>query len=213
MEMEIKIGIVEDHSEFRQGLGFLVSAVPGYEVAWAYGSAEEALKIGSEVDVMLLDINLPGLSGIEAVPQFKKRFPGQKIIMLTILEDAGHILNAISKGADGYILKKAHPQRIIEAIQQVYDGGAALTPVVARHVLECFKPAPGSGDGLSELTQREKEILKEVITGLTNEKIAEKLFISSQTVRSHIKNIYIKLQVHTRAEVVAKALKDKISLS
>jgi DNA-binding NarL/FixJ family response regulator len=208
--MDISIGIVEDHSEFRQSLVYLISSTAGYEVAWAFGSVEEALEQYAKTDVMLLDINLPGLSGLEAIPLFKQKCPGQKIVMLTILEDDFHILEAIKMGADGYILKKTSPHKIIDAIQQVYEGGAALTPMVAKQVMNFLKPRAAKPESPSNLTSREKEILVLIAQGLTNEIIADKLFISVQTVRNHIKNIYEKLQVHSRAQVVVTAFKKNL---
>ena len=204
--MTVKVGIVEDHSEFRQSLSYLISSFSGYLVSWSCGSAEEALGRDA-VDVILLDINLPGKSGIEAITFFKAKSPDQKIVMLTILEDEHHILSAIKNGADGYILKKTPPSRILEAIQIVYDGGAALTPMVARLVLSAFNPS-FKKETASELTPREKEILGLITEGLSTDHIANKLFISIQTVRNHIKSIYEKLQVHSKAQAVAKALKE-----
>ncbi|MFZ4521950.1 MAG: response regulator [Bacteroidales bacterium] len=206
----ITIGIVEDHSEFRQSLVFLISSFTAYQVAWALGSVEEALDNQPSTDVILLDINLPNLSGVEAIPLFKEKFPGQKIIMLTIQDDADSILSAIKAGADGYILKKTSPQKILEAIQQVYEGGAALTPMVAKQVLSLFQPAKAPGEATTLLTPREKEILTLITQGMSTLVIAEKRFISPQTVRNHIKNIYEKLHVHSKAHAVAKALKEKI---
>ena len=130
--------------------------------------------------------------------------------MLTILEDDYHILEAIKNGADGYILKKSSPNKILDAIQQVYEGGGALTPMVARQVMAFLKPEAPKPGSESNLTVREKEILVLITQGMTNELIADKLFISVQTVRNHIKNIYDKLQVHSRAQVVVKAFKDKL---
>lgn len=208
--MAITIGIVEDHSEFRQSLVFLISTLSEYTVSWSYSSVEEAFENFTETDVILLDINLPGMTGIEAIPLFKQKYPDQKIVMLTILEDDFHILEAIKNGADGYILKKSSPNKIVEAIQQVYEGGAALTPMVARQVMAFLKPEAAKSGSPSNLTPREKEILLLITQGMTNELIAAKLFISVQTVRNHIKNIYDKLQVHSRAQVVVKAFKDKL---
>ena len=208
--MAITIGLVEDHSEFRRSLEYLISSFSDYGVAWSYASVEEALENYTETDVILLDINLPGLSGLEAIPLFKNKWASQKIIMLTILEDDYHILESIKNGADGYILKKSSPNKILEAIQQVYDGEAALTPMVARQVMAFLKQAPAQTVSPSLLTLREREILTLIAQGMTNEVIAETLFISVQTVRNHIKNIYDKLQVHSRAQVVVKAFKDKL---
>jgi DNA-binding NarL/FixJ family response regulator len=208
--MVVSIGIVEDHPEFRQSLVYLISTYSDYSVKWEYSSVEEALERFTETDIILLDISLPGLSGIEAIPLFKKKCFDQKIIMLTILEDDYHILEAIKNGADGYILKKSSPDKILDAIDQVYEGGAALTPMVARQVMTFLKPLAVKPDSPSHLTTREKEILGLITQGITNEVIAVKLFISVQTVRNHIKNIYEKLQVHSRAQVVVKAFKEKL---
>ena len=210
IEMGISVGIVEDHSEFRQSLVYLISSFSEYSVAWSYSSVEEALENFTETNIILLDINLPGLSGIDAIPLFKQRFAQQKIVMLTILEDDYHILEAIKNGADGYLLKKSSPNKILDAIQQVYDGGAALTPMVAKQVMAFLKPGVQKPGAESNLTVREKEILVLITQGMTNELIADKLFISVQTVRNHIKNIYDKLQVHSRAQVVVKAFKEKL---
>jgi DNA-binding NarL/FixJ family response regulator len=208
--MSISIGIVEDHFEFRQGLEYLIASFSDYTLAWAYSSIEEALENYTETDVMLLDINLPGMTGIEAIPMFKHKCPGQKIIMLTILEDDHHILEAIKNGADGYILKKSSPVKILDAIQQVYEGAAALTPMVAKQVMAFLKPKITTQESPSSLTPREKEILTLITQAMSNEAIAGKLFISVQTVRNHIKNIYDKLQVHSRSQVVIKAFREKL---
>jgi DNA-binding NarL/FixJ family response regulator len=208
--MKITIGIVEDHSEFRQSLVYLISSFTEYQVAWALGSVEEALDNQPSVDVILLDVNLPELSGIEAIPLFKEKWPEQKIIMLTIQDDEESILTAIKSGADGYILKKTSPHKILEAIQQVYEGGTALTPMVAKQVLALFKLQKTVIECDSSLTPREKEILILITQGMTTAVIADKLFITQQTVRNHVKNIYGKLQVHSKAPAVARALKEKI---
>lgn len=201
---------MEDHTEFRQSLEYLISSNACCTLAWSFPSVEEALDRYCKSDVMLLDINLPGLSGIDAIPAFRKKELTQKIIMLTILDDDFHILEAIKKGADGYILKKSSPAKILESIQQVFEGGAALTPMVAKQVLTYLKPETSQAGSPTGLTPREKEILGLITQGMTNELIAGKLFISVQTVRNHIKNIYDKLQVHSRAQVVAKAIHERL---
>jgi DNA-binding NarL/FixJ family response regulator len=208
--MAVSVGIVEDHEEFRQSLIFLVSSFTDFQVVWSFGSVEEALGNSVSPDVLLLDINLPGMTGLESIPIFKNRWSETKIIMLTILEDEHNIMTAIKSGADGYILKKTNPQKILDAIQQVYEGGAALTPMVAKQVLSFFKPLQAEMQQVTTLTKREHEILSYIVSGITNERIAVELFISTQTVRNHIKNIYEKLQVHSKAQVVAKALKEKM---
>ncbi|NVO19818.1 MAG: response regulator transcription factor [Bacteroidetes bacterium] len=208
--MAISLGIVEDHSEFRQSLIYLVSSFSDYSVKWSFGSVEEALDNFSDIDVLLLDISLPKMAGNDSIPLFKNLCPDLKVIMLTIQEDPNSILKAIQNGADGYILKKTHPQKILEAIQQVRDGGAPITPLVARQVFSFLKTAPGKGINEAKLTSREIEILTLITQGFSTEIIAEKLFISIQTVRNHIKNIYDKLQVHSKAQAVAKALNEKL---
>lgn len=139
--MAISVAIIEDHTEFRQSLVYLISSFSDYSVSWAFSSVEEALKKFVPTEVLLLDINLPGLSGIEAIQLFKEKQPSIKIIMLTIFEDEHHIFEAIKHGADGYILKKSSPNKILDAIIQVTEGGAALTPMVAKQVMEFLKPA------------------------------------------------------------------------
>lgn len=208
--MEITIGIVEDHSEFRQSLVFLISSFTEYRLLWALGSAEEAIDQQEPADIILLDINLPKLSGVEAIPFLKEKFPEQKIIMLTIQDDEESIVSAIKAGADGYILKKTSPQKILEAIQQVYEGGAALTPMVAKQVLALFQPQKVIVESPTNLTPREKEILHLITQGITTVVIADSLFISQQTVRNHIKSIYEKLHVHSKAHAVSRALKERI---
>ncbi len=208
--MQIDIGIIEDHTEFRLGLVFMFAGYADFAVQWHFSSVEECLSAGVQPDLILLDINLPSMSGIDAIPVLKKKFPGTRIIMLTVLEEANTIIRAIINGADGYILKKTHPHKIPEAIQQVIEGGACLTPLVARQIFNFIQPVKNEPAGANELTGREKEILTLIVEGNINEKIAERLFISPETVRSHIKNIYSKLQVHNRAAAVSKALKDHL---
>jgi DNA-binding NarL/FixJ family response regulator len=210
MALIISIGVIEDHNEFRQSLEYLISSFTEYKMIWSHASVGPALDDNDPPDIILLDINLPDISGIDAIPLLKKQYPEVKIIMLTILEDGFHVLEALKNGADGYIIKKTNPNKILDAIQQVFEGGAALTPVVARQVLNYLKPAEQNPASASKLTAREKEILVFLTRGMTPELIASRLYISPQTVRNHIKSIYLKLQVHNRAEVVSKAIKDHL---
>ncbi len=208
--MSITVGIVEDHEEFRKSLAFLISSIKDYHVEWSFGSVEEAIENNVATDVVMLDINLPRMTGLEAIQVLKNRWKETKIIMLTILEDEYNIMTAIKNGADGYILKKTNPQKILDAIQQVFEGGAALTPMVAKQVLSFFKPDKKEKELVTILTKREQEILSYIVSGITNEQIAVELYISTQTVRNHVKNIYEKLHVHSKAQVVAKALTEKM---
>lgn len=208
--MAITVGLVEDHSEFRHSLEYLISTNTQLMLAWSFASAEEALNRYDDADIILLDINLHGLSGIEAIRLFKQKYPAPKIIMLTIVEDDKIVLEAIRNGADGYILKKSNPQKIFDAIENVQGGGAALTPMIAKQVMDFLRPDFIEKNRTTLLTPREKEILILITQGIATDVIAEKLFISAQTVRNHIKNIYEKLHVHSRAQVVSKAYRDKL---
>lgn len=210
-KVKVKIGIIEDHADFRKSLSFLLSSTGEFTIAWAVESAEKALKIKDEVSIILLDINLPSMSGIQAIPFLKSSFPGSRIIMLTILEDDENIFNAIRQGADGYLLKKSDPFRIMEAIRQVNEGGGVLTPSVAKQVLNHFKSNSNPVEAEYHLTLREKEVLGLVVNGISTERIASTLYLSEETVRNHIRHIYEKLQVHTRAQAVAKALRERLT--
>jgi len=207
----IKVGIIEDHRDFRQSLTFLLGSTGDFKVAWSYESAEAALDESTDADVILLDINLPAMQGIDAIAPLKKKHPGSRIVMLTILEDDANVINAIRLGADGYILKKTNPLKIMEAVRQVNEGGSPLTPSVARQVLTIFKSQNAQSGQDYNLTPREKEILHLIVTGASTSTIAHILFISEETVRNHIRHIYGKLQVHTKAQAVAKALIERLT--
>ncbi|MEI6456459.1 MAG: response regulator transcription factor [bacterium] len=207
----IKVGIIEDHRDFRQSLTFLLGSAGDFKVAWSYESAEAALDKSSDADVILLDINLPAMSGIEAIVPLKKMYPEARIVMLTILEDDANVINAIRLGADGYMLKKTNPLKIMEAVRQVNEGGSPLTPSVARQVLSIFKSQNAQADQDYNLTAREKEILNLIVHGASTTGIAQMLFISEETVRNHIRHIYEKLQVHTKAQAVAKAIRERLT--
>jgi DNA-binding NarL/FixJ family response regulator len=207
----IKVGIIEDHRDFRQSLTFLLGSAGDFRVAWSYESAEAALDNGSDADVILLDINLPAMSGIDAIVPLKKIHPQARIVMLTILEDDANVINAIRLGADGYMLKKTNPLKIMEAVRQVNEGGSPLTPSVARQVLSIFKSQNEQADQDYNLTAREKEILNLIVHGASTTGIAQMLFISEETVRNHIRHIYEKLQVHTKAQAVAKAIRERLT--
>jgi len=205
----IKVSIIEDHNDFRQGLAYLIRASEGFECLDTFASAEEGIEgLSGREDVLLLDINLPNLSGIEAIPLIRERFPDIKIIMLTVFDDDDNIMNAILAGADGYLLKKTAPPQILSSLKTCIAGGSPMTPGVAKKVLTLFKKhIPVKNDDFS-LTQRETEILNLLVDGLENQAIADKLFISVQTVRNHIRHIYDKLQVHSKSQAVVKAIRE-----
>jgi DNA-binding NarL/FixJ family response regulator len=204
----IHVAIVEDHVDFSESINFLLKSTDGFLPIGPYSSVEEALRKMMAPDVVLLDINLPGMSGIEGVEHIKKRFPGTKIIMLTVFEDNKNIFHAILAGADGYLLKKTPPVRILQSIEDVVAGGAPMTPVVARQALTIFKEYAPKGTSEHVLTDREQEILLLIVKGIATKAIATKLSISHATVRNHIRHIYEKLHVHSKSQVVVKALQE-----
>lgn len=209
MKKNIRVAIIEDHADFRDGLAQLLTAASGFEIAGTFGSVEKSLTNFPECDVLLLDINLPGKSGIESIPLFKRMCPAAQIVMMTGLDDDDTIFKAIIAGADGYLLKKTSPAKVLTAIEDASDGGTPMTPYVARRVIEHFKQnTPRQTD--YQLTDREKEILAALVDGLDNREIGEKLFISYETVRNHLKHIYEKLHVNTRSQAVSKAFTEHL---
>lgn len=203
----LRIAIIEDHDDFREGLHHLLQATEGFQCVGRFPSVEEAMKKMPEPDVVLLDIHLPGKSGIEAIPEIKARHPAAQIIMLTVFEDDRNIFNAILAGANGYLLKKTPPARLLLAIEEAAAGGMPMTPVVARQAVDMFKRFVPAERTTGSLTQRESQILQLLVEGLNYMMIAERLFISLDTVRNHIRHIYEKLQVHSKAEAVVIAVK------
>lgn len=207
----ISVVIVEDDAQIREGISVLIQSTEGFELKGAFGDCQSALKNLEDIlpDVFLMDISMPGLTGIECTSKIKSTYPSANIIMLTVYEDDAQIFDSLRAGASGYILKRTPLDQILEAIKDVQSGGAPMTPSIAKRVLNFFNDA---GNKLKEynLTQRENEILNELVSGLSYKKIAETLFISLDTVRSHIKNIYQKLQVSSKSEAVVKALKEKL---
>ncbi|MEJ2636833.1 MAG: response regulator transcription factor [Calditrichia bacterium] len=208
----INIMIVEDDDTFRESLQALINASENLACPFACESCEEALKIMEKdfvPEIILLDIKLPGISGIEGIRKFKSITPATHIIMLTIFDDDNLIFNALCRGAEGYLLKSATPQQIRESVQNVMCGGAAMTPTIAGKVLRMFTQY-AQPKGEYELTVREKEILQLLVDGLSKKHLADRLCISLHTVDTHLKNIYAKLQVHSQIDVIAKALKEHL---
>lgn len=203
----IKTAIVEDDPRYRE---LLRTILQSSEKVVPVCILENCMNIIADVrksapDVVIMDINLPGKSGIEGMEELKRTFPDLKVLMLTVFEDDEKIFAAIKAGANGYLLKKDSPQKVLDSIQDVFDGKASMNGVIARKVLDFFhrKPAVKKPDEY-HLTKREHEILEFLIDGLSYKEIADKCFISVQTLNSHIKNIYGKLGVHSRAEASAK---------
>jgi DNA-binding NarL/FixJ family response regulator len=208
-EPKIRVAIVEDHADFREGLIHMLTSAGRFVIAGAFNSVESALDDFPACDVLLLDINLPGKSGIESIPLFRRSSPSAQIVMMTGLDDDDSIFNAILAGADGYLLKKTPPSRVITAIEDAALGGTPMTPYVARRVIDHFKQnAPVQND--YQLTEREQDILTALVNGSDNREIADTLFISYETVRNHLKKVYDKLHVNSRSQAVSKALTERI---
>jgi DNA-binding NarL/FixJ family response regulator len=206
--MAIRVSIVEDIKDIREGLGTLICGSEGFSCVSSYPNAESALKeiIYDKPDVVLMDIGLPGMSGIDCIRKLKLKEPGIQIIMLTVYEDDDHIFNALVAGASGYLIKKTPPVKLLEAIQDVYNGGSPMSSQIARKVISEFQSINKSSVETESLSSREQEILSYLAKGYRYKEIAEKLFISIETVRTHLRNIYEKLHVHSRTEAVLKFL-------
>lgn len=202
------IAIVEDHAELRQTWAQIVDAAPGYRCVCSCDTGEEALKVIPQhrPNVVLMDINLPGMSGIKCTEALKARMPDTQVLILTVYEDSEMIFEALQAGASGYLLKRTSPARLIDAIKDAKDGGAPMTSEVARKVVQSFrKPAnPAAKD--ADLTEREGEILKLLSQGFVTKEIATKLGISFYTAQTHLQHIYQKLHVRSRTEAVIKYL-------
>lgn len=204
--MPINISIVEDIKDIREGLCALINGSEGFSCISSFSNAESALRdiIDDKPDVVLMDIGLPGMSGVDCIRKLKAKKPELQIIMLTVYEDDDHIFKALVAGASGYLIKKTPPAKLLEAIQDVYNGGSPMSSQIARKVISAFQSINKSSDETENLSSREQEILSYLAKGFRYKEIAEKLFISIETVRTHLRNIYEKLHVHSRTEAVLK---------
>jgi DNA-binding NarL/FixJ family response regulator len=203
----ITVTLIEDDDEIRESLSYLINATEGYECISAYADCESALNHFEEElpDVILMDIGLPGMSGIDGIKIIKAKRPDIDIIVLTIHENDQYVFDALCAGATGYLIKETQPVKILDAIKEVHSGGAPMSTQIARMLIGSFKVQPSS-----LLTQRETEVLSNLCEGKSYRMIAGNLFISEETVRRHIKNIYKKLEVHSKSEAVAKAIREKL---
>jgi DNA-binding NarL/FixJ family response regulator len=203
-DYDITVCIIEDDETIREGYAFLIGNTPGYKITSTYPSFEAAIKKieTDNPDVILLDVELPGISGVEALPKLKKILPQTYLLILTVYEEEMLIFRALGNGASGYLTKNTPPEKIVAAIKEVTEGGGPMSANIARLVISSFKRSDSS-----PLTRRETEILEHIATGQSRKKIASELFIDLETVKSHIKNIYQKLDVHSREEAI-KAAKD-----
>jgi DNA-binding NarL/FixJ family response regulator len=207
----INVAIVEDNKTIREGLAALITGTPGYDCVGSFPDCEKFLSNISKtnIDVVLMDIGLPGINGIEGVKRARKINPTLNILMLTIYEESNVVFEALCAGACGYLVKKTPPSRLLEAIKDICEGGSPMSSNIARQIITVFhqkKSMNGNGKDY-ELTPREKEVLNHLADGYNYQEIADKIFISVDTVRHHIRNIYKKLHVHSQSEAVAKAIR------
>jgi DNA-binding NarL/FixJ family response regulator len=207
----IRIAVVEDDKTVREGLQMLLNGSPGFSCVATYSNGEDAVADLPAVlpDVALMDINLPGISGIECILALKEQKVPIQFIMLTVFEDSDDIFHSLSAGASGYLLKQTPPAKLLEAIQDVYRGGSPMSGEIARKVVQSFQHPLPDYAAANGLTKREDEILGYLVKGYFYKEIAGELFISVETVRTHIRNIYEKLQVRTRSEAILKYLNSR----
>ncbi len=205
----IKVGIIEDNAALRSSLSRLINSQPNMSCVLAIGTLMHIVSelVNNVPDILVLDIGLPDMSGIEGVKLIKMSFPEIQVLMFTVFEDDDKIFDAIRFGASGYLLKKAPPGEIILAIEDLIKGGAPMSPSIARKVIQSFQQVPVAETQGYCLTAREKEVLYCLVEGLSHKKIAEKYFVSISTIRTHISNIYEKLHVNSKAQAVARVLR------
>ena len=208
----IKVAIIEDQRDIRECLTYLINGTEGYSCTGSYRSMEEALDgIGHQLpDVVLSDIGLPGMDGIEGARILKERYPNLLLLMLTVYDDDERIFDAMCAGASGYLLKKTPPARLIESLREAVQGGAPMSPEVARRVITLFREIRPPERADYELTPHETRVLKLFVEGHNYKTAAAELGVSVNTVNFHVRSIYEKLQVHTRSEAVAKALLNRL---
>lgn len=205
----ILVSIVDDEKDLRQSIATFVNGSPGFKCVSAYGSAETALK-GLRVDkpdVVLMDINLGGMNGIECVEQLKIEMPAIQVLMLTVYEDTDQIFKALEAGATGYLLKRSSPTKLLQAIREVHAGGSPMSSSIARKVVASFQKSQQTGPKAVHLSPREEMVLNCLAKGLTYKQIADQLEISIDTIRTYLRRIYEKLHVQSRTEAVAKYLR------
>ena len=207
--MQIKVAIVDDDEGIRSTLSALIKRSDGFKLTGEFPDAEQALKDLPKLapDVVLMDINLPGMKGYECVRRLKAAHPAMQFLMLTVYEDSESLFNSLRAGASGYLLKRTASGRLLEAIRDVHEGGSPMSPQLARRVVQFFSnPAPESAS-LAKLTAAEREFLGQLANGHPYKEIADRMNISIDTVRSYVRTVYEKLHVHSRTEAVVKYLR------
>jgi DNA-binding NarL/FixJ family response regulator len=205
--------IIEDNELLRDSLMEAINKSGQISCRNSFGSGEAALDLIEKEelvpDIILLDIGLPGMNGIELIPELKKLTPSSKILIITVHDDDENVFNAICAGASGYLLKDLSADGIVNSISEVMNGGAPMNSHIAKKVLGMFRDQNVKFDGY-DLSEREKEILALLVDGLSKKQIAENIFLSHHTVDSHIRNIYAKLEVHSRSSAISKAIREKL---
>ena len=208
----IRVVIVEDDPAVREGLGLIINATPGFHCIGGFASVEDALKLSDneQPGVLLLDINLPGMSGSAGVKLFREKYPSLQVLMLTIYAEQERVFESICNGASGYLLKKTPPARLLESIRETYEGGAPMSPEIARQVINFFRRNAPPQNLEYQLTAQETRLLKLLSDGYSYKSSAAQLNISINTVRNYIRSIYEKLHVNTKSEAVSKALRYRL---
>jgi DNA-binding NarL/FixJ family response regulator len=204
-----KVSIIEDDEEFAGALATILNGTPGYRCVSIHSNGEDALKDMpvDEVDILLTDLSLPGIGGAECIRRLREKSPKLLCMVLTVHEDAGKIFDSLKAGATGYLLKKTPPAQILEGIANLLQGGAPMSPAIARKVAQFFHDLPSPSEDIHQLTDREREILHYIAQNYADKEIAEKMDISHHTVRNHVKSIYAKLEVNSRMAAAAKYLR------
>jgi len=209
---QIKAAVIEDMKDIREGLTTLINFTEGFRCTGSYRSMEEALaRIESDVpDVLLSDIGLPGMSGIQGIRIIKERYPEMQVLMLTVYDDDDRIFDALCAGASGYLLKRTPPAKLLDSIREAMSGGAPVSPEVASRVIKFFREFHNSEREDYDLTPHETRLLKLLTEGYNYQTAAEKLGVSYNTVKFHVRHIFDKLQVHSKSEAVVKAMRDRL---
>jgi DNA-binding NarL/FixJ family response regulator len=208
----ISVAIVEDNPDYRLGTSYILRTSPGFSVIGEYASAEAffAALPAARPDVVLMDISLPGLSGIDAIGRLRADHPNVQAVVLSVHEDGEHVFQAICAGAVGYLTKPVMPALLTEAVESAFAGGTPMSPRIARRVLDMFRTYVPPPQADYNLTEREVAVLERLVEGDGYKEIAGTLCISVYTVRAHLRNIYEKLHVHSKSQAVSKALKERL---